>query len=408
MKAPLTISAITIVFSINAQQLKKLNDLSDVLVEATSLYVGNNPSSTTYGAISNVAIGQTALYSITTGDFNTAIGQDALYNNETGFNNTASGYQALYYNKTGGRNTASGYQALYNNTTGVMNTASGNLALFSNTTGDFNTASGYGALSSNTSGINNTASGFLALSSNTTGDFNTASGYQALYNNTTGSMNTATGYTALNSNILGDYNTATGNMALYENTTGNMNTASGNQALYNNTTGNYNTAFGYKAMASAVDATNQTVIGYEATGQTDNSVVLGNDNVTAIYMAQDAGATVYAGDGDFTGNMTIGGDVFVNSDARLKANIVSLGYTLAKLLLVDGKTYTMKKDGKQKIGLLAQDIKNVFPVLVSEDDHEMLAVNYQGLIPILINALKEQDAKISRLEQLTKQLITNE
>ena len=334
MKAPLTISAITIVFSINAQQLKKLNDLSDVLVEATSLYVGNNPSSTTYGAISNVAIGQTALYSITTGDFNTAIGQDALYNNETGFNNTASGYQALYYNKTGGRNTASGYQALYNNTTGVMNTASGNLALFSNTTGDFNTASGYGALSSNTSGINNTASGFLALSSNTTGD--------------------------------------------------------------------YNTAFGYKAMASAVDATNQTVIGYEATGQTDNSVVLGNDNVTAIYMAQDAGATVYAGDGDFTGNMTIGGDVFVNSDARLKANIVSLGYTLAKLLLVDGKTYTMKKDGKQKIGLLAQDIKNVFPELVSEDDHEMLAVNYQGLIPILINALKEQDAKISRLEQLTK------
>ena len=334
MKAPLTISAITIVFSINAQQLKKLNDLSDVLVEATSLYVGNNPSSTTYGAISNVAIGQTALYSITTGDFNTAIGQDALYNNETGFNNTASGYQALYYNKTGGRNTASGYQALYNNTTGVMNTASGNLALFSNTTGDFNTASGYGALSSNTSGINNTASGFLALSSNTTGD--------------------------------------------------------------------YNTAFGYKAMASAVDATNQTVIGYEATGQTDNSVVLGNDNVTAIYMAQDAGATVYAGDGDFTGNMTIGGDVFVNSDARLKANIVSLGSTLAKLLLVDGKTYTMKKDGKQKIGLLAQDIKNVFPELVSEDDHEMLAVNYQGLIPILINALKEQDAKISRLEQLTK------
>jgi len=161
-------------------------------------------------------------------------------------------------------------------------------------------------------------------------------------------------------------------------------------------------------MASAVDATNQTVIGYEATGQTDNSVVLGNDNVTAIYMAQDAGATVYAGDGDFTGNMTIGGDVFVNSDARLKANIVSLGSTLAKLLLVDGKTYTMKKDGKQKIGLLAQDIKNVFPELVSEDDHEMLAVNYQGLIPILINALKEQDAKISRLEQLTKQLITNE
>jgi hypothetical protein len=38
----------------------------------------------------------------------------------------------------------------------------------------------------------------------------------------------------------------------------------------------------------------------------------------------------------------------------LKANIISLGATLAKLLQIDGKTYTMKKDSnhKKKIGLL--------------------------------------------------------
>ena len=91
--------------------------------------------------------------------------------------------------------------------------------------------------------------------------------------------------------------------------------------------------------------------------------------------------------------MTIGGDVVVSSDARLKSNIVSLGSTLSRLLLIDGKSYEMK--GKQKIGVLAQDIKEVFPELVSEDDNEMLAVNYQGLVPVLINALKEQDDKIS-------------
>ena len=195
-------------------------------------------------------------------------------------------------------------------------------------------------------------------------------------------------------------------MALFNNT-GNMNTASGNQALYNNTTGNYNTAFGYKAMASAVDATNQTVIGYEATGQADNSVVLGNENVTAVYMGEDSGAKIYAGEGSFTGNITIGGDVVVSSDARLKANIMSLGSTLAKLLLIDGKTYTMKKNGKQKIGVLAQDIQKVFPELVTTDDKDMLAVNYQGLVPVLINALKEQDDKISRLEKLVEKLISD-
>jgi hypothetical protein len=77
----------------------------------------------------------------------------------------------------------------------------------------------------------------------------------------------------------------------------------------------------------------------------------------------------------------------------------------------------MLKDGKQKIGLLAQEIKEVFPELVSEDDNEMLAVNYQGLVPVLINALKEQQteidilknqqSEIDELKELVKQLISN-
>jgi hypothetical protein len=117
---------------------------------------------------------------------------------------------------------------------------------------------------------------------------------------------------------------------------------------------------------------------------------------------------VYAGEGSFTGNMTIGGDVVVSSDARLKANIVSLGSTLAKLLLIDGKSYTMKKNGKQKIGVLAQDIQKVFPELVTTDDKDMLAVNYQGLVPVLINALKEQQSEIDELKEMFKEFVSNQ
>ena len=95
--------------------------------------------------------------------------------------------------------------------------------------------------------------------------------------------------------------------------------------------------------------------------------------------------------------LTVSGDVVVSSDARLKSNIVSLGSTLSRLLLIDGKSYEMK--GKQKIGVLAQDIKEVFPELVTEDANEMLAVNYQGLVPVLINALKEQQSEIEILKQ---------
>ena len=95
-------------------------------------------------------------------------------------------------------------------------------------------------------------------------------------------------------------------------------------------------------------------------------------------------------------------------DLRIKTNIVSLGSTLAKLLLIDGKTYTMKKGGKQKIGVLAQDIQKVFPELVTTDDKDMLAVNYQGLVPVLINALKEQQSEIDELKQMVNQLITKQ
>ena len=117
-------------------------------------------------------------------------------------------------------------------------------------------------------------------------------------------------------------------------------------------------------------------------------------------MAEDSGAHLYAGDATF------GGDVTISSDSRLKSNIVSLGATLSKLLLIDGKSYIMNNSGKEKIGILAQDVQKVFPELVSEDANEMLSVNYQGLVPVLINAIIEQEDKISRLESLVEKLIS--
>jgi len=145
-------------------------------------------------------------------------------------------------------------------------------------------------------------------------------------------------------------------------------------------------------------------------GDVDVTVNLSNGVTESVLKGanpSNAFKVMFNGDTTVSNNLTVSGDIVVSSDARLKANIVSLGSTLARLLLIDGKTYTMKKDGKQKIGVLAQDIQNVFPELVSEDDNEMLAVNYQGLVPVLINALKEQDDKISRLEVLVEKLMSD-
>ena len=111
-----------------------------------------------------------------------------------------------------------------------------------------------------------------------------------------------------------------------------------------------------------------------------------------LTFSTEGGTMNFESSGMGTATYSFDGDVVISSDARLKSNIVSLGSTLSKLLQIDGKSYEMK--GKQKIGVLAQEIQEVFPELVSEDDNEMLAVNYQGLVPVLINALKEQESKI--------------
>jgi hypothetical protein len=152
----------------------------------------------------NTGVGNTALQSNTTGNFNTANGANSLKFNTTGTENTGIGGQALLSNVDGSRNTSIGYRSLQSNTTGSANTANGADALYFNTTGSANTANGADALISNTTGIQNTAIGGLASLSNTVGSNNTAIGYNSLLSNTVGSNNTAIGY---NSNIVGASNT---------------------------------------------------------------------------------------------------------------------------------------------------------------------------------------------------------
>jgi hypothetical protein len=176
--------------------------------------------------------------------------------------------------------------------------------------------------------------------------------------------------------------------------------------------GNSSTAIGKNTIASDFGS---LVMGqYNLSGSTvtnsateanyaNTAFVIGNG--TASNAKSDAFKVMVNGNTTVGNDLTVSGDVVVSSDARLKANIVSLGSTLAKLLLIDGKSYTMKKDGKQKIGVLAQDIQKVFPELVTTDDKDMLAVNYQGLVPVLINALKEQQSEIDELKEMFKELI---
>ena len=269
--------------------------------------------------------------------------------------------------------------------------------------GAYNRASGAGAVAigfHNAAGPLDSDESSIPTSGNTTnlGQFAVGYGTQATGHvafsagqgtTASGTASTALGYSTTAS---GGYSTAMGEGS----------TASGSRS----------TAMGKSTTAS--DFASVVIGQYNSSGSsvTNNANVFNTSNTAFVIgngtsgSLSDAFKVMFNGDATVSNDLTVSGDVNVSSDARLKANIASLGSTIAKLLLIDGKSYTMKKDGKQKIGVLAQDVQKVFPELVSKDDNEMLAVNYQGLVPVLINALKEQDEKISRLENLVEKLIS--
>ena len=257
----------------------------------------------------------------------------------------------------------------------------------------FNDTSGSGIQSPN-----NTASGI----------YSTAMGYQT---EAIGGHSTAMGF---NTRASGGGSTAMGSYTL---ASGSTSTAIGGNT---EASGNYSTAMGLGAIASG---TLSVSMGYATRASDYSSFIVGRLNLTgstvtesAIDFSLDNTAFVIGNGTDFdnrsdalvvkfNGDATLAGNLNINSDARLKANIISLGATLSKLLQIDGKSYTMKKDEseKQKIGLLAQDIEKVFPELVSESNG-IKSVNYQGLVPVLINALKEQQTEIDRLKTQEERL----
>ena len=240
-----------------------------------------------------------------------------------------------------------------------------------------------------------------------TGTNAVAMGYQTTASN---EASTAMGYTTTASGTssiaMGWFTTASG---VVSTAMGGLTTASGD---YSSAMGRETTASDYASLVIGQYNSSGSSVTNNATSFSTSNTAFVIGNGTASNAKSDAFKVMFNGDATVSNDLTVSGDVVISSDARLKSNIVSLGSTLPKLLQIDGKSYEMK--GKQKIGVLAQEIKEVFPELVSEDDNEMLAVNYQGLVPVLINALKEQDGKmkeqddkISRLENLVEKLISD-
>ncbi|MHC1774999.1 MAG: tail fiber domain-containing protein [Lentimicrobium sp.] len=114
----------------------------------------------------------------------------------------------------------------------------------------------------------------------------------------------------------------------------------------------------------------------------------------------------YQGIGDIlslrgNGNATLMGTLTQNSDERLKENIRKIDNPLSLLQQLNGYQYNWKdnnRDTSLQTGLLAQEVEKVFPELVSESNDGLKGVNYIGLIPYLLEAVKELKAENEQLK----------
>lgn len=129
------------------------------------------------------------------------------------------------------------------------------------------------------------------------------------------------------------------------------------------------------------------------------SILTSNVIITANSASSNTstGSLVIVGGMGISGDIYTAGQIYESSDIRLKSDIEVIPNALEKVLALNG--YTFDKNGRKSTGLIAQEVIQIIPEAVSTDD-KYLAVSYGNLVGLLIEAIKEQNEKISSLENL--------
>lgn len=105
------------------------------------------------------------------------------------------------------------------------------------------------------------------------------------------------------------------------------------------------------------------------------------------------------------------GDVvaYYSSDERLKDNITPISGCLEKVLSLDAIEFDWNENQQtysgHDIGLIAQQVQEIAPEIVTERKNGYLAVKYEKMIPLLVGATQEQDTQIQELEKQVQELI---
>lgn len=216
----------------------------------------------------------------------------------------------------------------------------------------------------------------------------------------TGNLNvlgtlTRNGYTVLNSNNFNTYaptNTGTG--------------ASGTWGI--SITGNAGYATYPAGGGTFITSTNIAAQSVSTAGSATNATnVVSGGNVTTTSVGVGTAASGSSGDVRATGNVT----AYYTSDSRLKNDQKKITNPLEKVKSLDGIEFNwndefLRRNGgedkfflrKHDVGVIAQQVQKVVPEAVAQKPDGFLGVQYDKLIPLLLEAIKELSAKVEALE----------
>ena len=98
------------------------------------------------------------------------------------------------------------------------------------------------------------------------------------------------------------------------------------------------------------------------------------------------------------GAFTATGDITAFSDVRVKENIETIPNALDKVSALRGVTYNKLGESKSSMGVVAQELLEVIPEVVHENEDGMYSVAYGNIVAVLIEAMKEQQEQINDLK----------
>ena len=181
---------------------------------------------------------------------------------------------------------------------------------------------------------------------------------------------------------------------------GNYQAHDGTNLIYNSGATSYFVANKYTLMGNATNPGTTAATFYDQANE--------GPTISGLNVCFRTGSTPsQTGKLNSSGTFTVSGDVVAfgsPSDISLKENIKPIENALDKVEKLQGVTFDWKEkqedilDIKEDIGFIAQDVQKVLPELVKENDNGKLSLRHHGIVPVLLEAIKELSNRIKVLE----------